>query len=282
MDGIKLLCDLFANVPDVDAPIGKAGGRIDEMNAIVKSIATNVGLPPDKLIIASVGFEDRPLSSLVKESEASDPSASEVDADAEISRIEGQIRSIMGVDQSDARPTVSEPTAKGSLAEELPGELRMFTGTTEWHRWSILFRKDLLTDGAKYLAEKAGCYWLMDLIASVQTLAKVKRQDLQVWYVAVCTAPPPPKPWRWRPDGTELEECGGTWAWVWCEDGRERVDSVVYTQLVPYTDFPLGRHDGGTLLPPSGRTPADRHQTFKLFACRNELGGITIMLPYEY
>jgi hypothetical protein len=39
-----------------------------------------------------------------------------------------------------------------------------FTGTEAYHPWSILFRKAVLTDGAKYLADKAGAYWLMDVI----------------------------------------------------------------------------------------------------------------------
>ena len=50
-----------------------------------------------------------------------------------------------------------------------------------------------------------------------------------------------------------------TWKLV-CDDGN---DNVLATQEIVYSDFPL----------PEG---------IQLYACRNELGGITIMLPGEY
>lgn len=50
--------------------------------------------------------------------------------------------------------------------EDLKLNLRQFTGTDGYTRWSILFRNFVLTDGAKYLADAAGAYWLMDAIAS--------------------------------------------------------------------------------------------------------------------
>ena len=47
-------------------------------------------------------------------------------------------------------------------------DLRQFTGTTQWHRWSKLTEL-VCTDGAKYLADEAGAYWLLDAIASHQS-----------------------------------------------------------------------------------------------------------------
>lgn len=47
---------------------------------------------------------------------------------------------------------------------------------------------------------------------------------------------------------------------IWCEDGN---DTTVADQTIGLSDFPL----------PEGIT---------LWACHNELGGITIMLPSEY
>jgi hypothetical protein len=44
-----------------------------------------------------------------------------------------------------------------------PRELDQFIGTTGYHRVS---RTAVLTDGARYLAERAHCYWLMDVIVS--------------------------------------------------------------------------------------------------------------------
>ena len=45
-------------------------------------------------------------------------------------------------------------------------DLSQFTGTEHYHRWSMLFPNFVLTDGAKYVAETCGAYWLMDAIAS--------------------------------------------------------------------------------------------------------------------
>ena len=50
--------------------------------------------------------------------------------------------------------------------QELKRNLNQFTGTENYHRFSPLFRNTVLTDGALYLAEKAGAFWLMDMIAS--------------------------------------------------------------------------------------------------------------------
>lgn len=46
---------------------------------------------------------------------------------------------------------------------EIKQTLRQFTGTEAWHRH---LPGVLLTDGAKYLAEECGAYWLMDVVAS--------------------------------------------------------------------------------------------------------------------
>lgn len=69
--------------------------------------------------------------------------------------------------------------------EEILRSLPQFSGTQEWHKWSILFPRFVLTDGAKYVADACGAYWLMDLIASWQTRAKVRQEDFQVWTLKV-------------------------------------------------------------------------------------------------
>lgn len=48
-------------------------------------------------------------------------------------------------------------------AKELGSTLRQFTGTEHYYR---LHKDVVLTDGVKYLADEAKCYWLMDAIAS--------------------------------------------------------------------------------------------------------------------
>ena len=50
--------------------------------------------------------------------------------------------------------------------EEIENTLPQFIGTDYWHRYSPLFSNVLLTDGAKYVAESCGAYWLMDVICS--------------------------------------------------------------------------------------------------------------------
>jgi hypothetical protein len=48
-------------------------------------------------------------------------------------------------------------------AEELRNALARFTGTEKYYR---IYPKVVLTNGTKFLADAAGCYWLMDLYAS--------------------------------------------------------------------------------------------------------------------
>ena len=50
--------------------------------------------------------------------------------------------------------------------QEILDALPNFYGTEAYHQWSPLFRNFVLTDGAKYIAEECGAYWLMDAIAS--------------------------------------------------------------------------------------------------------------------
>jgi hypothetical protein len=72
-----------------------------------------------------------------------------------------------------------------------PSMLNQFSGTESYHRWSPLFRNVVLSDGAKYVAEKggqSGAYWLMDAIASQIPLAAKQHpmcQDMQFWTLSV-------------------------------------------------------------------------------------------------
>ncbi len=51
-------------------------------------------------------------------------------------------------------------------------DLRQFTGSEHWYRHG-LNRKVLFTDGAKYVADTAGAYWLLGPgVAKVEILAK--------------------------------------------------------------------------------------------------------------
>ena len=108
--------------------------------------------------------------------------------------------------------------------------LRQFTGTEQWYRHGIV-RDVLFTDGAKYVADQAGAYWLLDEIALAQRYEKsVADEAFQLWKLKV------------DPDYT---------ATLTCEDGN---GNAVYSKAIPYTDFPLPEialyfTDGVILLP---------------------------------
>ena len=86
-------------------------------------------------------------------------------------------------------------------------DLNQFTGTEQYYRHWL--KGIVYTDGVKYVAESAGAYWLIDLIASYQPL----EVEFQVW---------------------ELRKEGEAWC-VECTDGNE---NFVLKQDIPYTDFP--------------------------------------------
>jgi uncharacterized protein DUF6876 len=94
-------------------------------------------------------------------------------------------------------------------------DLRQFTGSENWYRHGIN-RNVLFTDGAKYIADEAGAYWLLDTIAICQHHEKsVSVEEFQVWKLKV------------NADRT---------ATLVCDDGS---DKIVYTQHIEFTDFPL-------------------------------------------
>ena len=98
--------------------------------------------------------------------------------------------------------------------QELQDNLRQFTGTEAYTRWSALFRNFVLTDGALYLAENAGAFWLMDAIAS--HYGAYKGEGFVV---------------------AKLRRAKATEGWVLrIEDGN---DGLLADQLIEYSDFPL-------------------------------------------
>ena len=94
-------------------------------------------------------------------------------------------------------------------------DLRQFTGTEHWYRHGLV-RDILFTDGAKYLADHASAYWLLDEIALAQRGSnRVAAEAFQVWKLTV------------NPDHT---------ATLTCDDGN---GNVVASKTIPFTDFPL-------------------------------------------
>jgi hypothetical protein len=98
--------------------------------------------------------------------------------------------------------------------------LAQFTGSENWYRHAIN-RNVTYTDGAQYMAEHGGAYWLLDEIAIIQPHNKaVSAEEFQVWKLAVHS---------------------NRTATLTCDDGN---GNIVFTKEIEYTDFPL---DGITL-----------------------------------
>jgi hypothetical protein len=89
--------------------------------------------------------------------------------------------------------------------------LAQFTGTEKYYRYQNL----LLTDGAYYLAEKAGCFWLMDVIWShAMENGWFGKEDFITCKLTV------------------QENVGD----VVFDDGN---GNILVTQHLPFTDFPM-------------------------------------------
>lgn len=100
-------------------------------------------------------------------------------------------------------------------AEQITHILNHFTGSNELHRFSPISSL-VITDGVKYLCDKAGSYWLMDIIASYQSKCKKDPMlaEFQLWKLKV-------------KDNKGVVTC------------ERDTDDVAIKQLIPYTDFPL-------------------------------------------
>ena len=96
-------------------------------------------------------------------------------------------------------------------AEQLDvAKLAQFTGTAQY--WRVA-RQFVITDGVKYLAETAACFWLID--AAISHLLEIGTSD---WFVLVRT------------------EVSGSSAVMIYEDGD---GSEHARQEIAYTDLPL-------------------------------------------
>jgi hypothetical protein len=99
-------------------------------------------------------------------------------------------------------------------ATELKADLAGFSGTEGYTKY---LGGLMLTDGVRYLAENAGCFWLLDIIASYQSKCRkdADLREMQFWKLTV------------NADDSAV---------VTCEDGN---GNVKITQKMEYTDFPL-------------------------------------------
>ena len=89
--------------------------------------------------------------------------------------------------------------------------LDQFTGTSQYYKH---FTGLLYTDGIKYLADKAKCYWFIDIVASYQY--KFKNTHFQIWKLRVV-------------DDSE--------ALVTMSEDIDK--PILVSQHISYTDFPL-------------------------------------------
>lgn len=112
---------------------------------------------------------------------------------------------------------------------QLKQELGNFTGTAMWFRHEI-YRLFTYTEGVQFLAENAGCYWLLDEIFGCQfESAEVRLEQFQVWTLTT-------------------DKNRGI---LTCEDGN---GNPVFKKSIPFTDFPMQEIrlffiDGVLLLP---------------------------------
>ena len=94
-------------------------------------------------------------------------------------------------------------------------DLAQFTGSENWYRHGLV-RNILFTDGAKFVADRAGAYWLIDEIALAQRYDQtVAKEEFQLWKLKV------------NPDQTAV---------LACENGN---CDVVLSKKIEFTDFPL-------------------------------------------
>lgn len=100
--------------------------------------------------------------------------------------------------------------------QTLQADLAQYTGTVNYYRHPLGL---LYTDGVKGLAEAAGAFWLIDLVASHQPKARryESLRAFQLWRLTVSD------------DATATAACHA--------DSNE---PPAICQQIPFTDFPVG------------------------------------------
>ena len=95
-----------------------------------------------------------------------------------------------------------------------PNMLAQFTGSERFYRHAM-FRNVIYTEGAKYVADMVGAYWLVDEIAFAQKHApKLRNEGVQNWELVV--------------------SAGGS-AVLICDEGNGH---RLYAKQIEWTDFP--------------------------------------------
>lgn len=94
--------------------------------------------------------------------------------------------------------------------------LTQFSGGTENYYRHPLNPKIVFTDGVHYVATEAQAFWLLDKIATLQSLPKLKSQPFQVWELT-----------KQSPESSR--------AVITVTDGD---DNRIYQENLTFTDFP--------------------------------------------
>ena len=136
----------------------------------------------------------------------------------------------------------TETETRTKLALEIENGLAHCSGGDEvYSHWT---RRLKYTEGVQYLADKAGAFWLIDVVASYQGAQKVRQnerlQEFQLWELKVTH----------RVDDAGVVRHEGV---VTCREDSDQ--PAVITQKIEYTDFPLESIklyvENGVLLLPS-------------------------------
>lgn len=99
-------------------------------------------------------------------------------------------------------------------AYNIRAQLHQFTGSQTFYR-NPLFPDYLYTEGARFIADEGGAYWLIDYVFTQQAREVLKEQPFQVWKITV----------------QENES-----AVIMVEDGNQ---GELARFEIAYTDFPL-------------------------------------------
>lgn len=124
----------------------------------------------------------------------------------------------------------------------LQQELNAFSGSDYFYRHP--FGRLIYTEGVKFLADRAGAYWLIDAIGSYQSRREVRELTIQFWLLK--------------------RDAKGDGAVLTCSYDTEHGEPVAVKvrQVIEYTDFPL--------------------PSIKLYVIPNGDGTVTCLLPGEY
>ena len=106
-------------------------------------------------------------------------------------------------------------------------DLTAFTGTQNYHILNFL-RNLKFTDGWECLVRKLECFWLADIVASVQHMPKIRNNNFIVWRIVVKENKGLVEAYS---DSIGQDENGNS---------TFSKEQLLYKQNIEYVDFPEG------------------------------------------